>query len=76
MKIKTTKAKPEEVEAAVTAALQCGYRHIDTAFNYRNEDSIGKSIKKWLDDGGKREDLFVTSKVLLLFSYKFVHFII
>ncbi|XP_043496164.1 aldo-keto reductase family 1 member A1-like [Polistes fuscatus] len=59
----TWQAKPEEIEAAVGTALECGYRHIDTAFNYNNEEAIGKSIKNWLNKGGKREELFVTSKL-------------
>ncbi|XP_051167153.1 1,5-anhydro-D-fructose reductase-like [Leptopilina boulardi] len=56
-------AKPEEIEASVLAALGNGYRHIDTAFNYRNEDAIGRSLKKWLKEGGKREEIFITSKL-------------
>lgn len=57
------KAKSEEMEAVITSALGSGYRHIDTAFNYNNEEAIGKSLKKWFDQGGKREELFVTTKV-------------
>ncbi|XP_030765036.1 1,5-anhydro-D-fructose reductase-like [Sitophilus oryzae] len=60
----TWRAQPQEVENAVNVALESGYRHIDTAFNYNNEDSIGKSIKQWIDSGkGKREDLFITTKL-------------
>ncbi|CAB0029067.1 unnamed protein product [Trichogramma brassicae] len=59
----TWQAKPEEMEQVITTALQAGYRHIDTAFNYNNEESIGKSLKKWFAEGGKREDLFVTTKL-------------
>lgn len=45
-------------------ALDLGYRHIDTAFNYNNEEAIGTAIKKWIEDGkGTRKDLFVTTKV-------------
>ena len=51
------------MEAVITSALDSGYRHIDTAFNYNNEEAIGKSLKKWFDQGGKREDLFITTKV-------------
>lgn len=43
--------------------MDCGYRHIDTAFNYNNEDAIGRSLKQWLINGGKREELFITTKV-------------
>ncbi|KAF7991812.1 hypothetical protein HCN44_010613 [Aphidius gifuensis] len=59
----TWQAKPEEIEAAVESALESGYRHIDTAFNYNNEEAIGKSLKKWLNNGGKREELFITTKL-------------
>lgn len=45
------------------AALDAGYRHIDTAFNYNNEEAIGAVLKEWFRKGGKREDLFITSKV-------------
>ena len=41
-------------------ALKAGYRHIDTALAYQNEDVIGKAIKKF---GIKREELFITTKV-------------
>ncbi|KAK2583737.1 hypothetical protein KPH14_009655 [Odynerus spinipes] len=59
----TWQAKPEEIEASVGTALECGYRHIDTAFNYNNEEAIGKSLKDWFSKGGKREELFITSKL-------------
>ena len=41
-------------------ALEAGYRHIDTAHAYGNEESVGKAIK---DSGIKREDVFVTTKL-------------
>ena len=41
-------------------ALKAGYRHIDTALAYQNEDVIGKAIKKY---GIKREELFITTKI-------------
>ncbi|XP_054012062.1 aldo-keto reductase family 1 member A1-like isoform X1 [Hylaeus anthracinus] len=59
----TWQAKPEEIETVVTAALNIGYRHIDTAFNYNNEEAIGAVLKKWFAEGGKREDLFITTKL-------------
>ena len=59
----TWQAKPEEIETVVTAALEIGYRHIDTAFNYNNEEAIGTVLRKWFANGGKREDLFITSKL-------------
>lgn len=44
----------------VKAAITCGYRHIDTAAAYKNEESVGEGIK---ESGIDRKDLFVTSKV-------------
>lgn len=59
-----TKAKPEEVEKAVEVALEEGYRLIDTAFNYNNEEAIGRALRRWVDAGRcRREDLFITTKV-------------
>lgn len=49
-----------EVERAVAAALECGYRLIDTAKYYDNEESIGHAIKA---SGIKREDIFITTKL-------------
>lgn len=52
------------------AALEVGYRHIDTAFVYNNELIIGKVLKKWFESGKlKREDLFITTK-LPMFAVK------
>ncbi|TCK88015.1 diketogulonate reductase-like aldo/keto reductase [Natranaerovirga hydrolytica] len=45
---------------SVKDALELGYRHIDTAAAYGNEESIGKGIK---ESGIKREEIFVTSKL-------------
>jgi diketogulonate reductase-like aldo/keto reductase len=45
---------------AVSLALKNGYRHIDTAAAYRNEESVGRAIR---ESGIKREDIFVTSKL-------------
>lgn len=49
-----------QAEEAVTNALQAGYRLIDTATAYQNEEAVGRAIKK---SGVKREDIFVTSKL-------------
>ena len=46
--------------SSVKAAIEAGYRHIDTAEMYENEDSVGKAIKEC---GVSREELFVTSKL-------------
>lgn len=52
----------DETEAynSVMVALKEGYRHIDTALAYRNEQSVGKAIK---DSQIKREEIFVTTKL-------------
>ena len=49
-----------EVEQAVTTALACGYRMIDTAAIYRNERGVGKAI---VASGIPRDELFITTKV-------------
>jgi 2,5-diketo-D-gluconate reductase A len=45
---------------AVRAALEAGYRHIDTAAMYRNEKETGRAIR---DSGLDRKDVFVTTKL-------------
>ncbi|XP_063224317.1 aldo-keto reductase family 1 member A1-like [Bacillus rossius redtenbacheri] len=60
----TFMASSEVVGAAVDSALEAGYRHIDTAYVYRNEAAIGQALNKWLDSGRlKREELFVVTKL-------------
>ncbi len=44
----------------IKTAIDCGYRHIDTAFAYKNESSVGKAIR---GSGLKRNELFITSKL-------------
>lgn len=56
----TYKAKGGEVKKAVTRALQNGYRLVDTAAMYANEDEIGAAIR---ESNVPREEIFVTSKV-------------
>ncbi len=51
---------PKECEQAVLNAIQAGYRLIDTAAAYENEEAVGKAIKK---SGVKREELFITTKL-------------
>jgi diketogulonate reductase-like aldo/keto reductase len=50
----------EETYNSVLAALKNGYRHIDTAEGYQNEESVGKAVK---DSGIPREEIFITSKL-------------
>ncbi|KAF0292690.1 Aldose reductase [Amphibalanus amphitrite] len=57
-------APGDEVAAAVEAALLAGYRHIDTAYNYLNEDGVGRGIKAAIASGKvKRSDIFVVTKL-------------
>ena len=49
-----------ETKSSVLHALETGYRHIDTATVYQNEESVGKAIQ---DSGISREEIFLTTKV-------------
>jgi 2,5-diketo-D-gluconate reductase A len=51
---------PAECEQSVVDAIEAGYRHIDTAASYMNEEAVGKGIKR---SGVAREELFVTTKL-------------
>ena len=51
---------PEECERCVSDALEVGYRMIDTAQAYQNEEGVGRAWKK---SGVRREDLFLVSKI-------------
>ena len=52
------------MKSAINAALEAGYRHIDTAYNYLNEDAIGEVLQEWIQSGKiKREELFIVTKV-------------
>ena len=60
----------EEIISAVKAAVRAGYRHIDCASIYRNERAVGVALKELFVLGiVKREDLFITSKVLLRYIF-------
>src|SRR6266487_5307882 len=48
-----------ETENAVRWALKLGYRHIDTAQAYGNEESVGRALR---DSGVPREEVFITTK--------------
>jgi 2,5-diketo-D-gluconate reductase A len=50
----------DECEQCVLDAISVGYRSIDTAQAYRNEEAVGRAIKK---SGIPREEFFVTTKV-------------
>lgn len=49
-----------ECERSVVDAIETGYRHIDTAASYLNEEAVGRGIKR---SGVAREELFITTKL-------------
>jgi 2,5-diketo-D-gluconate reductase A len=49
-----------DCERSVVDAIQTGYRHIDTAASYMNEEAVGRGIKR---SGVAREELFITTKL-------------
>lgn len=51
---------PAECERSVLEAIECGYRHIDTAASYRNEEAVGRAIRQ---SGLPRGELFITTKL-------------
>lgn len=51
---------PAECERSVLTALQAGYRLLDTAASYQNEEAVGRAIQK---SGVPRDDLFLTTKL-------------
>lgn len=60
----TWQSAPGQVRAAVAHAIKSGYRHIDCAYCYENEDEVGEGIKEGLAATGlKRSDLFITTKL-------------
>jgi 2,5-diketo-D-gluconate reductase A len=52
--------KDDEVARVIVAAVEAGYRHIDTAYRYGNERGVGQGIR---DSGLPREELFITTKL-------------
>lgn len=62
----------EEISHTIGRAYELGYRQFDTAWRYRNEGAIAQALK---DNGIKREDVFITTKVnadaLYYFGYKY-----
>ncbi|KAG9257780.1 aldehyde reductase [Emericellopsis atlantica] len=56
----TWQSKPKEVARAVEEALKLGYRHIDAAATYDNEEEVGAGIKA---SGVPRSEIFLTSKL-------------
>ena len=55
---------PDDTETSVYEALKMGYRLIDTANAYLNEEAVGKGLKKAMDGGlVKRDDVFLSTKI-------------
>ncbi len=57
---------PDKAQCCSTVldAIKCGYRHIDTAAAYQNEDAVGDAVRIAVDRGiCTREDLFITTKL-------------
>jgi alcohol dehydrogenase (NADP+) len=60
----TWKSEPDEVYRAVRTALEVGYRHIDCAAIYQNEEEVGRALSDGFAAGdAKREDVWITSKL-------------
>ena len=53
---------PDETEEAVSTALEVGYRSIDTAASYQNEEAVGRAIRS---SGIGRDELFITTKLFI-----------
>ena len=56
----TWQASDEEAKQSVLWALEAGYRHIDTAAAYKNEEAVGEAIK---ESGVPREEIFLATKL-------------
>lgn len=60
----TWQSAPGEVTKAVAHALKVGYRHVDAAYCYGNEDEVGAALEEAFESGVvKREEVFVTTKL-------------
>ncbi|XP_012520377.1 PREDICTED: estradiol 17 beta-dehydrogenase 5-like [Propithecus coquereli] len=66
----STKVAKGKVEEAIQIAVDVGYRHIDSAYIYLNEEEVGRAIRKKIANGTvRREDIFYTSKVWSTFFH-------
>lgn len=70
-KIRTWKSKPNEVKEAIKHAFKVGYRHIDGAFVYKNEQEVGEGLAESMTKYNlKRKDVFITTKLWNTFHRK------
>ena len=53
-------SEPEKTEAAVRSAIADGYRLIDTAAAYKNEEQVGEGVRS---SGISRQEIFITTKL-------------
>lgn len=55
---------PEDTERSVYEGIKAGYRLVDTANAYMNEEAVGKGLRRALEEGlVKREDIFLSTKL-------------
>jgi 2,5-diketo-D-gluconate reductase A len=56
----TASLKDDQIAPVVVAAIEAGYRHVDTAYRYGNQRGVGRGIR---ESGVDRAELFVTTKL-------------
>ena len=54
---------PERMAQSVEGAIAAGYRHLDCASVYANEDRVGNVLQRFFDGGLRREEIWITSKL-------------
>ncbi|XP_004535792.1 aldose reductase [Ceratitis capitata] len=60
----TWRSRESDAERAVKDAIDLGYRHIDTAFVYENEDEVGRAVNAKIAEGKiTRQDIFIVTKL-------------
>ena len=60
----TWQLEPADARRMVAEALRIGYRHIDTARIYNNEEAVGQGVRDAIAEGGvDRDEIFLTTKI-------------